>query len=190
MSDNKGLKYDNAKPDMSLIPAAAALEEAAVWTYGKQKYDAFNWHKGLKYNRILSSIERHLTLLKAGQDYDYENGLHNAAAIRCCCAMLIQFTLEERSDLDDRLALSKATSAAITEMAKGNSIFQVLEATPAPAMDFSKQETAINAFGQAYAKLSARYTDHDHASSVAQDANETAMSTALMQAAGQGYKIP
>ncbi len=117
-----GKKADNNKPDMSLIPAAAAIEEAHVWTFGKRKYDAYNWHKGIVFSRILAAIERHLTLLKAGQDFDYENGYHNAAAIRCGCAMLIQFTMENRTELDDRMQLSPRAVASITNAIQGTSI--------------------------------------------------------------------
>jgi Domain of unknown function (DUF5664) len=126
MSKQQGLKNDNQKPDMSLIPPAASLEEAAVWTFGKTKYSAHNWHKGISYSRILSALERHLQLLKAGNDYDYENGFHNAAAIRCCAAMLIQFTLENRTELDDRMQTSPEIKEYLNKLAQGNSIKNLL----------------------------------------------------------------
>jgi Domain of unknown function (DUF5664) len=125
-----GVKHDNGKPDMSLIPMAAALEEAAVWTFGKKKYDAWNWYKGLKYSQILSAMERHLTLLKAGQDFDYENGLHNAAAIRCCAAMLITFCVEKRSELDDRIPMSVENQEIMNKMAQGKTIKELLSEKP------------------------------------------------------------
>lgn len=121
-----GLKYDGSKPDMSLIPSAAALEEAGVWTFGKAKYEAFNWHKGISFNRILAAIERHTTLLKAGIDMDYETKRHHAASIRCGCAMLIQFSLEARIDLDDRIKLSDDTKLKIERMAQGEMIGDIL----------------------------------------------------------------
>ncbi len=121
-----GKKNDNNKPEMGLIPPAAAFEEAAVWTYGKKKYEAFNWHKGISYTRILSAMERHMTLLKSGIDFDYENGLHNAAAIRCCAAMLIHFTLEGRTDLDDRMILSDEVKEYMNRMAQGDLIMDLI----------------------------------------------------------------
>lgn len=123
----QGKKFDNGKPDMQLIPMAAAFEEAAVWTYGKVKYDAWNWYKGITYDKILSAMERHLTLLKAGQDFDYENGLHNGAAIRCCAGMLIQFTVEGRTELDNRIPMSKENQEKMNKMAQGMSICQLLK---------------------------------------------------------------
>lgn len=126
MSEQQGRKNDNQKPDTSLIPSAATLEEAAVWTFGKQKYSAHNWHKGISYSRILSALDRHLQLLKAGNDYDYENGFHNGAAIRCCAAMLIQFTLENRTDLDDRMVTNSEIKEYINKMSQGNGIQDLL----------------------------------------------------------------
>ncbi|MEZ0208726.1 MAG: dATP/dGTP diphosphohydrolase domain-containing protein [Candidatus Paceibacterota bacterium] len=123
---SQGLKFDGTKPDMSLIPAAALLEEAGVWTFGKQKYAAFNWHKGITFNRILAAIDRHSALLKAGIDMDYETRRHHAASIRCGCAMLIQFTLEERTDLDDRMELSDEVKFKIESLAKGELITDII----------------------------------------------------------------
>lgn len=121
-----GKKFDQQKFDVSLTPSAAELEEAYVWTYGKQKYDAFNWHNGIKFSRIISAMERHLKLLKAGIDYDYETKAHHAAAIRASCAMLIQFTLEGRTELDDRIKLSDETKQKLNKMAQGETIYTIL----------------------------------------------------------------
>jgi hypothetical protein len=121
-----GFKFDGTKPDMSLIPSAALFEEAAVWTFGKAKYEAYNWHKGITYSRILAAIERHSALLKAGIDLDYETKKHHAAAIRCGCAMLIQFALEGRVELDDRIKLSDETKSKIETMAKGEFIWDLV----------------------------------------------------------------
>jgi hypothetical protein len=123
----KGVKFDQEKPDFSLIPVAALLEEAHLWTDGKVKYSAFNWHKGLLYRRVLAAIERHLYLLKAGIDFDAETKRHHAAAIRCGCAMLIQFTLEGRTDLDDRMPLTPPVKANIESMMSGESMFDILK---------------------------------------------------------------
>lgn len=127
----EGKKADNNKPDLSLVPAAALLEEAAVWTFGKSKYSAFNWHNGISYNRIIAAIERHTQLLKAGLDTDYETKRHHAAAIRCGCAMLIQFSLEKRTSLDDRMVLDPVVQANIELMAKGEFVWDLL-ASEAP----------------------------------------------------------
>lgn len=121
-----GKKNDDGKPDMALIPAAAALEEAHLWADGKKKYSAYNWYDGILYMRILSAMERHLTLLKAGIDFDYETKRHHGAALRCGSAMLIQFTLENRKELDDRMLMNDEVKKKIELMAQGESIFHIL----------------------------------------------------------------
>ena len=126
-SPKMGDKYDNGKPEMQLIPPAAAFEEAAVWTYGRNKYAAFNWYQGMPYSRIISAMERHLTLLKAGQMYDYEHGYHNAASIRCCAAMLIQFTAEGRTELNDLIPMSEENQERMNKLAQGVSIKDLLK---------------------------------------------------------------
>jgi hypothetical protein len=121
-----GIKHDNGKPDTALIPPAAVLEEAYLWGDGKLKYTAFNWHKGLMFMRILSAMGRHYELLKAGIDFDYETNRHHAAAIRCGSAMLITFTLEGRTELDDRIKFTDEQKKKIEQMAQGESIFDIL----------------------------------------------------------------
>jgi len=109
-TEKKGLKYDDNKPMMYLIPPLAEEAEARVWTYGDKKYTdpvtgepvLFNWKKGITYSRILSSLQRHLLAIKKGEDIDPETGELHAAAIRCNAAMLIEFTLTKRTELDDR----------------------------------------------------------------------------------------
>ncbi len=128
MSDENtaGIKFDNGKADMALIPPAALLEEAYLWGDGKVKYTAYNWYKGLMYMRILSAMDRHMTLLKAGIDFDQETKRHHAAAIRCGAAMLITFTLEERIELDDRIKFPEETKKKIEAMTQGESMFDIL----------------------------------------------------------------
>lgn len=95
-----GIKHDSEKPMLALIPTKALLEEGRVWTFGSNKYEAHNWRKGIKMQRIISALMRHTAAVAAGEDYDQESGLLHAAHIRCCAAMLIEFT--GREDLDDR----------------------------------------------------------------------------------------
>ncbi len=127
MSENQGTKKDAGKPDMSLLPSAALLEEAQVWTFGQKKYAAFNWHRGLNYRRVLGAIGRHLALLNAGIDVDPETGNHHAAAIRCGCAMIIQYSLEKRTELDDRMIVTQSTKDSIEKMSMGEKIWDLLK---------------------------------------------------------------
>lgn len=123
---SKGVKFDGEKPDVSLVPSGALLEEAYVWSAGKKKYTAYNWYSGIEYSRILAAIGRHYELLKAGIDLDYETKRHHAAAIRCGCAMLIEFDLDGRKQLDDRMPRTEENKQHIEAMTKGEYVWDIL----------------------------------------------------------------
>lgn len=97
---SEGIKHDQDKAPLALIPPEAEEEEAKVWAFGAKKYGLHNFREGLQYLRILSALRRHTNALIRGEDRDPETGLHHAAHIRCCAAMLIVF--KDRKDLDDR----------------------------------------------------------------------------------------
>lgn len=55
-----GLKFDDGKPPMSLLPFDALEEVAKVLAFGAAKYDKYNWAKGMNWSRILDATYRHL----------------------------------------------------------------------------------------------------------------------------------
>ena len=99
--EEKGLRYNDGKPCMSLLPPLALEEVAKVLTYGKQKYAAWNWLKGLDHMSIVDSMERHLSAWKKGEDIDSESGLLHASHMATNAVMLIEMILL-RPDLNDR----------------------------------------------------------------------------------------
>lgn len=105
-----GVKHDQEKPILALIPPEALEEEGWVWTFGAKKYGYWNWTKGLAYTRILSAMLRHTMSIMRGEDIDPESGKLHAAHIRCCAGMLIAFQKNNRTDLDDRQKNEKINS--------------------------------------------------------------------------------
>jgi Domain of unknown function (DUF5664) len=106
MSDldkNEAIKHDDDKPLIALIPPSALEAEARVWTFGAKKYSKWNWNKGITYTRILSAILRHTMAIMKGENVDFQSGELHAAHIRCNAAMLIEFTMTNRVELDDRM---------------------------------------------------------------------------------------
>jgi hypothetical protein len=97
---NSGIKYDELKSPLALIPPEAIEEEANVWGMGAKKYGLYNFRKGIVYTRIISALLRHTFAILKGEDIDPESGYHHAAHIRCCAGMLLVF--KNRKDLDDR----------------------------------------------------------------------------------------
>ncbi len=101
MNESGGTKYDMEKPDFSLIDAEWLEEVAKVMTFGKRKYDAHNWRKGIVVSRLLSAALRHLWATVRGEDNDPETGLSHLAHLSCC-VMFAFWHLKHRKDLDDR----------------------------------------------------------------------------------------
>lgn len=99
-----GLKYDDDKPRLDLVPAKATLETAKVYTFGAKKYDAHNWRKGINYSRLIAAAKRHLNTFEdhTKSDFDHESDLHHLAHAIVNLQMLLEFELTGRIDLDDR----------------------------------------------------------------------------------------
>ena len=88
-----GIKYDNNKPDYSLIPPHALDDVASVLTYGAQKYDRNNWLELENLNeRYFAAAQRHMWAIQRGETHDNETGLHHSAHA-ICCMMFIRLNL-------------------------------------------------------------------------------------------------
>lgn len=92
MSEQKGLKYDNGKLRMDLIPPTALESLARVLTYGANKYADNSW-QGVEPNRYIAALMRHLTeFMKDNNSRDSESGLLHIEHILCNAAFLNDFT--------------------------------------------------------------------------------------------------
>lgn len=96
-----GTKFDQEKPDMSLLSPIALLKIAEVMTYGKKKYAAHNWRGGLAWSRIIAAAIRHILSWLGGESKDPETGLSHLAHASCCLMFLLEFEVT-RPELDDR----------------------------------------------------------------------------------------
>jgi hypothetical protein len=104
MSEKKeeGLKFDNKKPPMELLPFSSLEEVAKVLEAGAIKYkERGNWAKGLQISRLISASIRHIGQYNEGEDYDKEtNTLHLANA--ACNLLFAIWMHNNRPDMDDR----------------------------------------------------------------------------------------
>jgi len=89
--NDKGLRFNEGKIRMDLVPAFAQEQYAKVLTKGAEKYADWNWAKGMKWTKVLASLERHLQEIKAGRDIDPESGLYHSAHIMCNAAFLTEY---------------------------------------------------------------------------------------------------
>lgn len=87
-----GARFNGGKPDFSLIPLVTLEDEAKVWMYGKQKYAAWNWAKGMPWSVPLACALRHLSAWQRGEDVDAESGLPHLAHVMCNIRMLTLYT--------------------------------------------------------------------------------------------------
>ena len=99
MGEEKALRYNSGKVDMSLLPAKACIHEARVWTNGCAKYGRANWRKLWGKDTVdvaMASLMRHAFAILDGQDVDPESGEYHAAHIRCNAAMLIEYYEQQK----------------------------------------------------------------------------------------------
>jgi hypothetical protein len=87
-----GARFNDNKPDFSLIPLVTLEDEARVWMYGKRKYAAWNWAKGMDWSIPLACALRHLSAFQQGEDIDPESGLPHLAHAMCNLRMLTLYS--------------------------------------------------------------------------------------------------
>jgi len=100
-NNNIGIKHDQEKPDFSLLSSIALFEVARVMTFGKKKYAAHNWRKGMQVCRLLAAALRHIFAYLGGETKDPESGCSHLAHAICCLMMALEFEFT-RPELDDR----------------------------------------------------------------------------------------
>jgi|AntAceMinimDraft_11_1070367.scaffolds.fasta_scaffold03986_2 hypothetical protein len=86
-----GVKYDNDKPDYTLLPFNAVDEVVKVLTFGAKKYDRHNWKKVDNLHlRYQAAAYRHMTAYSKGEVIDGESGLPHLAHAVCCLLFLME----------------------------------------------------------------------------------------------------
>jgi len=92
----EGIKFDNDKPQWSLLPFKALKEVVDVLTYGAKKYAPDNWKKVPDARRrYIDAGFRHLTAYASGEKLDSETGKSHLAHAICCLLYLLAFEVGE-----------------------------------------------------------------------------------------------
>jgi len=102
----QGVKHDQGKVPLDLIPRSALELEAEVLAFGAKKYDRHNWRAGMDWNRLIAAAMRHIVAFNSGEDKDSESGIHHLAHARCCLGFLIEYS-EKGLGNDDRYKPTK-----------------------------------------------------------------------------------
>jgi hypothetical protein len=111
----EGIKHDEGKNRLDLIPTEALEEIGKVYTFGAQKYNANNWRLGFKFSRIIGATLRHFYRFMRGEDHDQESGLLHLAHAGWGILTLISFFVAKRDELDDRYGKT-AVKIALEDM--------------------------------------------------------------------------
>lgn len=98
----EAMRFSDNKLRFDLIPAEVLIELARVYTIGGVKYDDNNWRKGMKYSKVLGSLQRHLILFICGFDRDPDTKCHNLAQVIWNAATLLVYRLRGLGT-DDRI---------------------------------------------------------------------------------------
>jgi hypothetical protein len=95
MSDS-GLKYDQDKNRVDLIPPSAILAIGEILTYGSRKYGPNNWQKldnGL--DRFYGAAFRHLLAWRKGEKLDPESGISHLSHALTNLAFMVDIEQRE-----------------------------------------------------------------------------------------------
>lgn len=96
-----GARFNDGKVPLDLIPLSALIECARVFDYGRRKYAAWNWAKGMDWSVPYGCLLRHMAAWFDGEDNDPESGLPHLGHAMCNLVMLSTFARTFREG-DDR----------------------------------------------------------------------------------------
>jgi hypothetical protein len=99
-----GIKFDDNKNRLDLLPLDAIEEIGKVMTFGAvvKEYGDRNWENGFKWSRLLGALFRHIFAFWRGENYDPESKLPHLAHAGCCILFLLAHFLRKIGE-DDRV---------------------------------------------------------------------------------------
>ena len=101
LASDPGDKYDNGKVRYDLIPPEPINELGRLYTLGAQKYDDWNWAKGISYSRLYAALNRHLYSWWTGEEIDEEMGVNHLISVLWNTIALYEMA-KNHPEMDDR----------------------------------------------------------------------------------------
>lgn len=86
-----GVKHDQEKPDLSLLPREFLEEVSKAFMHGEKKYGRYNYRNGMDWHRLVAAALRHITAFNEGEDKDTESGFSHLGHAGACIAMLVVY---------------------------------------------------------------------------------------------------
>lgn len=97
----QALRYNQGKPQWSLVDFDSLEGLVHVLEYGARKYSKDNWKKGMPVTQVSESLMRHLFAFLRGDDIDPESGCRHISHVMCN-AMFLEYILRDKPHFDDR----------------------------------------------------------------------------------------
>lgn len=105
--ENLAKRYNNGKPQWSLVHYPSLEPLVRVLEYGAEKYTTGNesgrdnWKKGLPIRQVCESMLRHIYAFLDGEDNDPESKISHIGHIQAN-AMFLAYMMRNKPELDDR----------------------------------------------------------------------------------------
>ena len=99
-SIDRSLRYNNGKPDYSLIPLELLEEAARVLEYGATKYERDNWKRPTHWSVSYACLMRHMAAWQAGEDLDPESGRNHLGHAMCNILQMLDMLENHPEELE------------------------------------------------------------------------------------------
>lgn len=86
-----GVKHDQEKVRLELIPPELIFGVGEILTFGAKKYGDRNWERGMEWGRVYGALQRHLNAWWSGEETDAETGKSHLWHAGCCLAFLMAY---------------------------------------------------------------------------------------------------
>lgn len=103
-----GVKFDDGKVRMDLLPPEAVYAVADILTIGAKKYAARNWEMGMDWSRPFAGCMRHLWAWWRGENTDPDTGRSHLWHAACNIFFLIAYEARKVGK-DDRNVVQVGT---------------------------------------------------------------------------------
>jgi hypothetical protein len=140
-----GARFNDGKVALDLVPLSALEDCARVFDYGRRKYAAWNWAKGMGWSDPYGCLLRHMAAWFNGENNDPESGLPHLGHAMCNLVMLATFARTYHEGDDRPVQWLNADPAKALDMvsmdppflAEGIALIDGFPVTGAPTHDLS-----------------------------------------------------
>ena len=94
-NDGGGLRFNEGKNRIELLPPEWVWALGMVTTRGSIKYAARNWERGMTWSTMIGCMFRHALKFIAGERYDPDTGCHHLAMVAWNALALMSYDLKK-----------------------------------------------------------------------------------------------